>query len=143
MIILGKVSQRKTYEITDKLILKSDTKELISITDTESQTLKRHLVLQKGSHCKEGLNQDTGINMGIPGGQTVKNPTAVQETRVQSLGKIPWRRKGQPTPVLLPGESHGQSSLVVCLPWSCKKWDVTEQLTLSHAFSKIDISTLI
>ena len=63
MIILGKVSQRKTYEITDKLILKSDTKELISITDTESQTLKRHLVLQKGSHCKEGLNQDTGINM--------------------------------------------------------------------------------
>ena len=101
-------------------------KELISITDTESQTLKRHLVLQKGSHCKEGLNQDTGINMGIPGGQTVKNPTAVQETRVQSLGKIPWRRKWQPTPVFLPGESHGHSSLVGYLPWSCKKWDTTE-----------------
>ena len=122
MIILGKVSQSEEdkYEITDKLILKSDTKELISITDTESQTLKRHLVLQKGSHCKEGLNQDTGINMAIPGGQTVKNPTAVQETRVQSLGKIPWRRKWRPTPVFLPGESHGQSSLVAYLPWSCK-----------------------
>ena len=114
------VRGRQIYEITDKLILKSDTKELISITDTESQTLKRHLVLQKGSHCKEGLNQDTGINMGIPGGQTVKNPTAVQETRVQSLGKIPWRRKWQPTPVFLPGESHGQISLVAYLPWSCK-----------------------
>ena len=28
------------------------------------------------------------------------------------LGKIPWRRAWQPTPVLLPGESHGQRSLV-------------------------------
>ena len=28
------------------------------------------------------------------------------------VGKIPWRRKWQPTPVVLPGESHGQRSLV-------------------------------
>ena len=28
------------------------------------------------------------------------------------VGKIPWRRKWQPTPVLLPGESHGRRSLV-------------------------------
>ena len=27
------------------------------------------------------------------------------------VGKIPWRRAGQPTPVFLPGESHGQRSL--------------------------------
>ena len=34
------------------------------------------------------------------------------ETRVHSLGgNIPWRRKWQPTPVLLPGKSHGQRSL--------------------------------
>ena len=32
----------------------------------------------------------------------------MQETRA---GKIPWRRAWQPTPVLLPGESHGQGSL--------------------------------
>jgi len=30
----------------------------------------------------------------------------------RSVGKIPWRRKWQPTPVFLPGESHGQKSLV-------------------------------
>ena len=37
---------------------------------------------------------------------------AMRETRVQSLvGKIPWRRKWQPTPVFLPGESHRQRSL--------------------------------
>ena len=31
-------------------------------------------------------------------------------------GKIPWRRKWQPAPVFLPGESHGQRSLVGCNP---------------------------
>ena len=41
----------------------------------------------------------------------------MQKTQVQSLGqKIPWRRAWQPTPVFLPGESHGQRSLVSCRP---------------------------
>ena len=40
------------------------------------------------------------------------------ETQVQFLvRKIPWRRKWQPTPVFLPGESHGQSSLASYRPW--------------------------
>ena len=30
-----------------------------------------------------------------------------------------WRRQWQPTPVLLPGKSHGQRSLVGCSPWGC------------------------
>ena len=34
------------------------------------------------------------------------------------VGKIPWRRAWQPTPVFLPGESHGQRSLVGHSPWS-------------------------
>ena len=33
------------------------------------------------------------------------------------VGKIPWRRKWQPTPVFLPGKSHGQKSLVGYSPW--------------------------
>ena len=32
------------------------------------------------------------------------------------VGKIPWKRIWQPTPVFLPGESHGQRSLVGCSP---------------------------
>ena len=37
----------------------------------------------------------------------------MQETwvRIPGLGRIPWRRNWQPTPVLLPGESHEQRSL--------------------------------
>ena len=41
-----------------------------------------------------------------------------------------WRRKWQLTPVFLPGESHGQRSLVGCGPWGCKEWDMTERRTL-------------
>ena len=51
--------------------------------------------------------------------QTVKNLPAVQETHVPSLGrKIPWRRVWQPSPVFLPGESHGQRSLAGYSPCS-------------------------
>ena len=37
------------------------------------------------------------------------------------VGKIPWRRKWQSTPALLPGKSHGQRSLVGYSPWGCKE----------------------
>ena len=40
----------------------------------------------------------------------------------------PWRRKWQPTPVLLPGKSHGQRSLIGYSPWDYKESDTTEQL---------------
>ena len=43
-------------------------------------------------------------------------------------GSIPWRREWQPTPVLLPGQSHGQRSLVGYSPWGRKESDMTEQL---------------
>ena len=43
------------------------------------------------------------------------------------VGKIPCRREWQPTPVSLPGESHGQRSLLGCSPWSRKEPDTTER----------------
>ena len=46
------------------------------------------------------------------------------------VGKIPWRREWQPTPVFLPGEFHGQRSLEGYSPWGLKESDMTEQLTL-------------
>ena len=50
------------------------------------------------------------------------------------VGKIPWRRKWQPIPVFLPGESHGQRSLVGYSPQGRKESDMTEQLH-SHRFA--------
>ena len=57
--------------------------------------------------------------------QMAKNPPAMQETQV---GKIPWRREWQLTPVFLLGESHGQRSLTGYSPWGREKPDTTEQL---------------
>ena len=44
--------------------------------------------------------------------------------------KIRWRRKWQPTPVVLLGESHGWRSLVGYSPWSHKESDATEQQSM-------------
>ena len=49
-------------------------------------------------------------------------------------GKIPWRREWQPTPVFLPGESHGQRSLVACREWGCKESDITYWLVCSWCY---------
>ena len=48
------------------------------------------------------------------------------------VGKIPWRRKWQPTPVFLPGKFHRQRSLVDYNPWGCKESDTTEEDTHTH-----------
>ena len=51
----------------------------------------------------------------------------IQETRVQSLGQeTPWRRAWHPTPVFLPGESHGWRSLEGYCRKGCKESDMTE-----------------
>ena len=44
------------------------------------------------------------------------------------VGKIPWRRQWHPTPVFLPGESHGRGSLVGYSPRGRKELDTTERL---------------
>ena len=67
---------------------------------------------------------------GFPGGSEVKAAACNvgDQVLIPGSGKIPWRRKWQPTPVLLPGESHGRLSLVGYNPWGCKESDTTEQL---------------
>ena len=42
------------------------------------------------------------------------------------VGKIPWSREWQPTPVSLPGKFHGQKSLAGYSPWGCKESNTTE-----------------
>ena len=67
----------------------------------------------------------------FPGGASGKE-LACQSRRHKRPGfnpwvrKIPWRREWQPTPVFLPGESHGQRSLVGYSPWGRKESHTTE-----------------
>ena len=48
-----------------------------------------------------------------------------------------WRRQWQPTPVLLPGKSHGRRSLVGCSPWRREESDTTERLHFHFSLSSI------
>ena len=47
-------------------------------------------------------------------------------TRLSDFTFMHWRRKWQPTPVFLPGESQGQGSLVGCRLWGRTESDTTE-----------------
>ena len=67
----------------------------------------------------------------IVGGTSGKEPTYQSRRHKRHrcnpwVGKIPWRRKCQPTPVFLPGKSQGQRSLAGYSPWGHKVSDTTE-----------------
>ena len=61
--------------------------------------------------------------------QTIKHLSAMQETRVRSLGwEDALEKEMAATPVFLPGKSHGSRSLVGYRPWGRKELDTTERL---------------
>ena len=63
--------------------------------------------------------------LGFLGGSEVKNLLQCRRCRFNPwVGKIPWRRKWQPTSVFLPGKSHSQWSLVGYSSWGLKELDV-------------------
>ena len=59
-------------------------------------------------HCGSGGKESAG-NAGDPGS-------------IPGLGRFPWGRKWQPTPVLSPGRSHGWRSLAGYIPWGPHCW---------------------
>ena len=65
---------------------------------------------------------------GFPGGSDGKDSN--YNVGDPWVGKIPWRREWQPTPVFLPREFHGQRSLAGYSPWSRTELDTTEQLNI-------------
>ena len=71
------------------------------------------------------LNSIIILILGLPGGSAVENPpanTGGAECEFNPwVGKIPWRREWQPTPVVLLGNSHGQEVQEGYSPWGCKR----------------------
>ena len=71
----------------------------------------------------------TKVYSGLPRWCSGKEPARQYRRRKRCrfdpwVGTIPWRRARQPTPVILPGESHGQRSLAGYCPWGCKEADM-------------------
>ena len=91
----------------------------------------------KGTMLSEGEGngtplQDSCLENPMDGGAWWAVVHGVAKSRIQlptSLSLFTlmhWRRKWQPTPVFLPGESQGQGSLVGFRLWGCTELDTTE-----------------
>ena len=71
--------------------------------------------------------------------QLVKNPTA-SAGDIRDTGSTPGTgRSWQPTPVFLPGESHGQRTLIGYSAWGRKESDTTERLHFHFSFTYMNI----
>ena len=68
---------------------------------------------------------DTLQVMGFPGGSDGKSicPQCGRPGFDPWVRKMPWKKKWQPTPVLLPGKFHGWRNFVGYSPWGCKESD--------------------
>ena len=86
------------------------------------QNHKAHYGAAEREHWGESLILYT---QGCPGGSVVKNlPGKCRKYRFDPwVGKIPWRRKWQLTPIFLPGKSHGQRSLAGYSLWGHQESD--------------------
>ena len=89
-----------------------------------NQSLSHQRELSGGSH-----NKESACNSGDP--------------EAQSLGReIPQGRKQQPTPVCLPGESHGWWSLAGQSPWGRRQLAMADQLTLPQSLEAVCVLLL-
>ena len=84
--------------------------------------------------CSEGKVKDVAGQFLLVPGENQGFPACRRCGFDPWVGKIPWRRAQPPTPVFLPGESHGWRSLADYSPWGHKESDTTERLTLSLSF---------
>ena len=80
----------------------------------------------------------TKVWEGLPGWLGDKESTIVGNTFNPWFEKIPWSRKWQPTPLFLPGKSHGQGTLEGCSPWgpieSDRTWQLNNRNTVASHF---------
>ena len=78
--------------------------------------------------------EDKPVFNGLPSGSDDKESASNAEDLgvIPGWGRSPRERNGNPAPVFLPGEFHGQRRLAGYSPWGCKELDTTEPLTLTN-----------
>ena len=97
-----------------------------SLSITNSQSLLKFMSIE--SVIGEGNGtplQYSCLENPMDGGAAIHG-VAKSRTRLSDFTFTHWRRKWQPTPVILPGESQGRGSLVGCRLWGRTESDTTE-----------------
>ena len=101
-------------------------------------------MVNKGERRGCGINQEDYISIYTSlVAQTVKCPQCRRPGFEPWVGKILWRRKWQPSPVLLPGKFHEPKSLIGYSPWGRKELDMTEQLHFTSLYTLLYIKEII
>ena len=108
--------------------------------DLASDTAHHHFFSCHGMNRTQNAQTTKDFTVAYFSTLVWKIPWMEEPARLQSMGSrratsrlsdftftfMHWRRKWQPTPVFLPGESQGQGSLVVCRLWGRTESDTTE-----------------
>ena len=68
----------------------------------------------------------------------IENKLTVTQGEMGGVRDTLWRRQWHPTPVLLPGESHGWRSLVGCSPWGAEGWTWLSNFTFTFHFHALE-----
>ena len=76
------------------------------------------------------------LSLGFPSGSDGKEAACNvrDQSSISGSGRFPGEGNGNPTSVFLPGEFHGQRSLVSYSPWSHKELDTTERHSYTHTY---------
>ena len=88
--------------------------------------------VSKSTFCKQDSTQDSSYHHTSRAEKVLKHLRITRiclQCRRPKFQKILWRREWQPTPIFLPGKSHGQRRLVGYSSWGHKELDMTEQLS--------------
>ena len=119
----GKMESRRTWRHGNMAAI-----GMAGLRKTDKRTQSVAIICTWSAREKEESTLPPGFASLVA--QAVKNLPAMWRPRFDPwVRKIPWRRKWQPTPVFLPGEFHGQRSLVDYSPRGHKELDTTERLT--------------
>ena len=132
---LEKPMDEKAWQATVHRVAKNRTLLKRLSTHTHAQSTKRLSNLLKFTQLVGSSREGNGtplqyscLENPMDGGawKTAVHGVAECQTRLSDFTFMHWRRKWQPTPVFLPGESQGWGSLVGCHLWGCTESDTTE-----------------
>ena len=97
--------------------------------------LRSDRFLSKNFHKKHGVKKKNQKTRSII--MNAHNIFILWDINIYNIYGVYQRRQWHPTPVLLPGKSHGQRSLVACSPWGHEESDTTERLHFHFSLSCI------
>ena len=117
----------------------------VPITDESLQKMRcirNGILFSREEEGNPVICYNTDGPWGFPGASAVKNPAASggDTGSIPGSRRFPWRRNQQPTPVVLPGKSHGQRSLAGYSLWGHKESNMTEHMhTCTWAHTQIQL----